>query len=204
MFRTYLSLLITVIVYLSGTGAMAQVSLLDSAALYKLDPITDLQEALQKPDSVIKLVLRKKHFKQFPLEILTFKNLQYLDISKNSITELPDSIGALKNLQHLACSKTGLQRIPNSIGQLKELRYLNVNQNEIVVLPYGFGKLSKLQVADLWSNELDSFPTSMPELTELKWMDLRNILIPQNKQDELQKQLPHTRIYFSPPCKCSW
>lgn len=204
MFKSYFTILTAFIFCLCSFRSAAQTQLLDSASLYSMEAITDLQTALQKPDSVIKLVLRKKHFKQFPPEILTFKNLQYLDISKNSIPELPDSIGTLKNLQHLACSKTGLQRVPNSIGRLKELRYVNFNQNEIVVLPYGFGKLSKLKIADLWSNELDSFPASMPELTELKWMDLRNILIPQNKQDELQKQLPHTRIYFSPPCKCSW
>ncbi len=184
--------------------AKSQSPLLDSLSLENLEPITDLQIALQKPDSVIKLVLRKKHFKNFPIEILQFKNLQYLDISKNAIKELPDSISTLKNLQHLACSKTGLLRIPNTIGGLKELRYINFNQNEITTLPWGFGKLSHLQVADLWSNELESFPISMPELSSLIWMDLRNILIPQNKQDELQKALPQAKIYFSPPCKCSW
>jgi Leucine-rich repeat (LRR) protein len=182
----------------------AQTILLDSAALLNYPAITDLNVALQNPDAVVKLVLRKKKFKEFPMELLQFKNLQYLDISKNSIKSLPDSISKLKNLQHLACSKTGLVTIPNTIIALQELRYVNFNQNEIVFLPWGFGKLAKLQVADLWSNELESFPTSMPELTALRWMDLRNILIPQDKQDGLQKALPNARIYFSPPCKCSW
>jgi Leucine-rich repeat (LRR) protein len=193
------------ILFICCSGLLkAQLPLLDSAALENWPAITDLTVALQKPDSVVKLVLRKKHLKEFPMEVLQFKNLQYLDISKNSIKSIPDSIAKLKNLQHLACSKTGLVTIPNTIIALQELRYINLNQNEIVFLPWGFGKLAKLQVADLWSNELESFPSSMGDLKALRWMDLRNILIPQNKQDELKAALPHAKVYFSPPCKCSW
>lgn len=204
MFRTYFIKWCTVSFCCIACLLKAQLPLLDSASLEKMPAITDLQVALQNPDSVIKLVLRKKHFQSFPPEILRFKNLQYLDVSKNNIKELPDSIAQLKQLQHLACSKTGLQRLPNTIGQLSELRYVNFNQNEIVVIPYSFGLLHKLQVADLWSNELESFPSSMAGLVALTWIDFRNILIPQNKQDELKRILPNAKIYFSPPCKCSW
>jgi Leucine-rich repeat (LRR) protein len=80
---------------------------LDSLTLDTLTGFTNLQEALKNPDAVTKLVLRRQHLKSFPKEILQFKNLQYLDISKNSIAELPDSIDKLINLQYFACSKTG-------------------------------------------------------------------------------------------------
>jgi Leucine-rich repeat (LRR) protein len=181
-----------------------EAGLLDSVALSYYDEFTDLDSARKNPDDVVKLVLRKKKLKSFPLQILKFKNLQYLDLSKNSIKELPDSIITLKKLQVLIVSKTGLESLPNTIGGLTNLKYLNVNQNEIGRIPYSFGDLENLEIADLWSNNLDSFPETLKKLSNLKMMDLRNILIPQIWQDNIQSMLPKTIIYFSPACKCSW
>lgn len=178
--------------------------LLDSMSLALHTEYTSLEEALKNPHDIIKLNLRKQKLKQFPIEILELKNLQYLDISRNSIKELPDSIVNLKNLQYLIASRTGLERLPVNIGQLKNLRHLNVNQNEIEILPFSFGDLENLEVADLWSNNLDYFPESMVKLKNLKWMDLRNILIPQQHQDNIQNMLPNTIINFSPACNCAW
>lgn len=185
--------------------ALAQTQLLDSATLANYPEFTDLAEALKEdPANVIKLSLRKKKYRELPREIYQFKNLQYLDISKNSIKELPDSLATLKNLQCLIVSKNGLEALPNNIGDLKNLKFINANQNEIARIPYSFGLLEKLEIADLWSNNLEYFPDSMKELKRLRTMDLRNILIPQTNQDIIQGMLPNTRIFFSPPCKCSW
>ncbi len=192
------------IIFLAGLTSSAQENLLDSVALSIYDEFTDLDSARKDPDKVVKLVLRKKRYKSFPTQILKFKNLQYLDLSKNSIKELPDSIILLKKLQVLIVSKTGLESLPNSIGGLKNLKYINVNQNEIGRLPYSFGELEKLEIADLWSNNLEYFPETLKQLTKLKSMDLRNILIPQIHQDNIQSMLPNTIIFFSPACKCSW
>jgi Leucine-rich repeat (LRR) protein len=178
--------------------------LLDSLTLANYPAYTDLKVALENPDAVIKLVLKKKKFKEFPQEILKFKNLQYLDLSKNQIKELPDSLVTLKQLQYLIVSNTGLERLPGNIGRMKQLRHLNVNQNEIQMLPYSFGFLENLEYADLWSNNLDVFPETLSNLKKLKVMDLRNILIPQAHQDRISDYLPNTLIHFSPPCNCSW
>lgn len=187
-----------------GLVSFSQSLLLDSVSLAACYEYKDLNEALKNPDSVIRLSLRKKKFKTFPSELYQFKNLQYLDLSKNSIDELPDSITLFINLQHLICSKSGLKRLPPNMGKLKNLKYLNVNQNDIERLPLSFGELENLEVADLWSNNLEYFPETMKKMTKLRLMDLRNILIPQNHQDNIQAMLPNTKIYFSPPCKCSW
>ena len=192
------------IVFFVSHFVSAQENLLDSAALAVYDDFTDLDSARRDPDKVVKLILRKKKYKTFPSQILKFKNLQYLDLSKNSIKELPDSIILLKKLQVLIVSKTGLESLPNTIGGLKNLKYLNVNQNEIGRLPYSFSELERLEIADLWSNNLEYFPETLKQLTKLKSMDLRNILIPQIHQDNIQSMLPNTIIFFSPACKCSW
>jgi Leucine-rich repeat (LRR) protein len=184
--------------------SVGQTELMDSVSLVLYPEYTDLSEALNNPSAVIKLSLKKKKLKEFPMDVLSLKNLQYLDLSKNRIKELPDSIVSLKQLQFLIISKTGLERLPKNIGSLKNLRVLNVNQNEISVLPYSIGQLENLEVADLWSNNLDEFPETMTNLKHLKVMDLRNILIPQKHQDRIQAMLPGTLIYFSPACNCSW
>lgn len=188
----------------TAISVSAQETLLDSLALSTYHEFTDLDSARRDPDNVVKLSLRKKKYKDFPMQILKFKNLQYLDISKNSIKELPDSIIVLKKLQYLIASKNSLEALPNTIGGLKNLKYLNVNQNEIGRLPYSFGDLENLEIADLWSNNLEYFPETLKKLSKLKMMDLRNILIPQIHQDNIQSMLPNTYIYFSPACKCSW
>lgn len=180
----------------------AQQVLLDSASLFSAKEFTSLDSALKYKNDVIRLNLRKKKLKEFPAEILQLKNLQYLDISKNNIRQLPDSIVTLKNLQYLACSKTGLETVPVNIGELSNLKYINLSQNEIASLPYGFGSLTNLEYADFWDNNLDNFPGSMQQLSKLKKLDLRNIIISRAKQDALQQQLPHTKIYFSAPCNC--
>ncbi len=192
------------IIYFLLVNTISKAQLLDSVALDAVTPYLSLQEALENPNAVVKLVLRKQKLKEFPQEILKFKNLQYLDLTKNALKELPDSITTLKNLQFLAVSKNSLEKLPNNIGSLKNLKYLNFNQNNIARIPYSFGLLEKLEYADLWSNDLGEFPETMNQLKALKWMDLRNILIPQNIQDGLQNAVPNAKIEFSPACKCAW
>ena len=182
----------------------AQTALLDSLTLDTLTGFTDLQEALKNPNAVTKLVLRKQHLKSFPKEILLFKNLQYLDISKNSITELPDSLNLLSNLQYFACSKTGLKRLPKEIGKLTNLLYLNFNQNDLEGLPPQIGNLEKLEILDLWSNNFEEYPSTLSGLKSLKVIDLRNILISDEVQNNIINMLPKAKVYMSPSCRCKW
>lgn len=195
--------IIILIAFLS-LSISSKAQLLDSLSLDTTTAFINLQEALKNPDAVIKLILRKQHLKKFPLEILKFKNLQYLDISKNSIKELPDSIDRLTNLQYFICSKTGLERIPKQIGALTNLVYINFNQNELVALPPQIGNLDKLKNFDLWSNELDTFPETLANLSSLQVMDLRNILIGDDIQKHLKELMPKATIHLSPSCKCKW
>jgi Leucine-rich repeat (LRR) protein len=195
-----ITLLFSVLVF---TKSSAQSQLLDSLTLDTLTAYTSIAEAIKNPEQVIKLELRKKRLKKFPLEILQFTNLQYLDLSRNDIEELPDEIGQLKNLQYFAISRNGLQELPTQIGQLTNLYYLEANNNDLTSLPMEIGKLEKLKNLDLWSNELDKFPTEIKNLKNLMLMDLRVIMIPDTEQARVQGLLPHTKIYFSPFCKCA-
>ena len=180
----------------------AQNQLLDSLTLDTVTAFTSIDEALKNPEQVIKLVLRKKRLKKFPLEIFKFTNLQYLDLSKNDIEDIPAEIGQLKNLQYFAISRNGLEEFPTQIGGLTNLFYLEANNNNLTSLPAEIGKLEKLKTFDLWSNDIDTFPNEIKNLKSLQLLDLRVIMIPDAEQDRVQSLLPHTKIFFSPYCKC--
>jgi Leucine-rich repeat (LRR) protein len=199
--KKLLCIILLLIIY--TTNYSAQTILLDSLTLDTITAFTSLEEALKKPDKVIKLELKRKKYKNFPKEILAFKNLQYLNLSKNHITQLPEEIGQLKNLQYLNISKNGLEELPPEIGDLINLYYLNANQNDLNSLPPQIGKLQKLKNLDLWSNNIDRFPEELKELKNLMLLDLRVILIPDAEQTHIKTLLPNAIIYFSPYCKCA-
>ncbi len=178
--------------------------LLDSLTLDTLTAFESIEEALKQPEKVIKLELRKKKLKTFPVEIFQFTNLQYLDISKNSIKEIPDSIEVLTQLQYFDASKNKLQVFNSKIGNLKNLFHLNLNNNEFAVIPNSIGNLKNLRSLDLWSNNLDTFPESLRKLKNLRVMDLRAILISDAEQDRIKSLLPHATVHLSPSCNCKW
>jgi len=201
--KTYFFKINLVLLLLLGSGKLfSQTVLLDSLVLDTMRAYTSLEEALKNPEKVIKLELRRKKFKSFPMEILKFTNLQYLDLTKNNITELPAEISQLENLQYLSISKNGLEEFPPQIGDLKNLFYLNANQNELTSIPPTIGKLTKLKNLDLWSNNIDRFPDELKDLKSLLVFDLRVILIPDAQQSSIQAMIPHAKVYFSPYCKC--
>ena len=181
---------------------IAQKALLDSLSLDTIHSYKSIEDALKYPEKVIKLELRKQRLKAFPMEILKFPNLQYLDLSKNNIKELPVEISQLENLQYFAISKNSLEELPPQIGELSNLFYLNANQNELTSIPASIGKLTKLKNLDLWSNNIDRFPEELKDLKSLLLFDLRVILIPDAQQSSIQAMLPNTKVYFSPYCKC--
>ena len=176
--------------------------LLDSLTLDTLSGYSNLAQAIQAGDQAVKLVLRKQKLKVFPPEILTLKNLQYLDLSKNSIRELPDGIDSLRQLQVLILSRNRMEYLPKHIGRLKNLRILNVNQNDLLALPPQIGDLENLEFMDLWSNNISVFPEQLSSLEKLKVLDLRVIMIEDDEQQRIKNLLPNTLIQFSPGCRC--
>lgn len=176
--------------------------LLDSAQLAEAYTYMDLKEALEHPEMVIKLELRKQKLKTFPPEIFKFKNLQSLDLGKNQLKELPDSLYLLPDLQYLDVSHNKLSSLPKEIGKCTNLYYLNANNNDLFGLPPQIGNLEKLKTLDLWSNELADFPETLKNLKMLNTLDLRAILISDDNLKLLKKWLPNTNIYSNPPCNC--
>lgn len=136
-----------------------------------------IEEALQKKDSVTNLILRKQKLQKFPLEILSLKNLERLDISRNYIKELPIEI-----------------------SQLKRLHYLNVAQNLLSSLPAEMSSMV-LDTLILWDNSIREFDESFKNL-DLNYLDIRAIQMTRSEQKRIKQIFPNTRIRKDHPCNC--
>lgn len=138
---------------------------------------TSLQQAMQSPDSVISLNLKKQKIKEFPMEILQMKNIERLDLSRNYIKE-----------------------IPPQISELKHLHYVNFAQNYLTALPEEMAQLP-LDTLILWDNQIREFDESFSQ-TNLKLLDIRAILMTRKEQKAIKKIFPNTKIKKDHPCNC--
>ena len=163
---------------------------------------TNLNDALLKPLSVYKLDLSKKGLKIFPLDLVQFRNLRFLNLNKNKLKNIPKEIGELRNLEVLDVSKNSLEEIAPELGFLKVLRVLVLSRNNLVSIPSAFGDLEKLESLDLWDNDLLPLPDEIAKLKSLKTLDLRGILFSEEEHSRIKTLLPDTKIFLSPSCNC--
>jgi Leucine-rich repeat (LRR) protein len=171
--------------------------------LSRLPVYKSIQAALSvPPDSVYCLSLRGKKLTSVPSEVYLFKNLLSLDLSRNKIKTLNDSIGLLTNLIELNLGYNKLETLPAAIGNLKHLTVLKLHKNRISRLPPETGNLRELETLELWDNEIDVFPEEMRECRLLRKLDLRGILMSDEKQYAIQALFPNAKIYFSASCAC--
>ena len=176
--------------------------LLDSSTLRLARVYDNMPEALEHPNNVYRLSLRGKKLRAFPMDILKFKNLQELDLSRNKIDSLPDEIDTLISLQVLDISSNKVEAFPRTIGKLKNLKKIAAGRNEIAAIPSEICELENLEILDLWSNQIMSFPEEFHKLSKLRWMDLRAIQIEDDVQLHIKEMLPKAIIHFSPSCHC--
>ncbi|MDD5571702.1 MAG: leucine-rich repeat domain-containing protein [Bacteroidales bacterium] len=175
---------------------------LDSLNLNSYDEYVTLEEALKHPDSVYKLVLKRKGYKDFPMEILKFKNLLVLNLRNNRISEIPPEIAELKELRVLNLSKNKLTELSSSVCKLKKLIALNASENQIETVSRDIQLLQNLQFWDMWGNSLNSLPIEVRNLKRLRFLDLRVISIDDDHQKNIESLLPQARVEFSFNCNC--
>lgn len=162
-----------------------------------------LETALRNPNEVFILDLTKSKLKEFPKEILAFKNLRVLILAKNKLSDLPFELAQLSYLEKVSISKNDFETFPLVLTELTNLQKLYLDQNQITAIPHDINKLIKLEVLDMWSNELYIVPESISELQNLRIFDVRVIQMTQVEQDRIKALLPNTKVYFSTTCNCS-
>lgn len=165
---------------------------------------TSLDKALEvHPDSVFRLDLSKEQLKTFPTEILRFKNLTELDLSRNKLTDLPENF-FFPNIEVLNLTKNKFEVFPESICKNTSLKQLLIGKNELSEFPECIGDLAELNILDAWFNPITTLPESIAELKKLKSLDLRGMNYSTELQEEWKKLIPWAKIEFDLGCDCGY
>lgn len=145
---------------------------------------------------ITELNLYNKGLTSFPMEILSFTELEILNLSFNQIEVIPEEIGNLKKLKILYLNHNQLSTLPESIGSLVHLEELMIERNnenfvlpdtiqhliklkriwlsDLNKLPEGFWKLVNLEDAKLWSSNIQEIPSDIKKFKNLKEICLRD------------------------------
>jgi Leucine-rich repeat (LRR) protein len=190
-------------VMLAGMSVVGQP--LSDSELAKKKLYTSLEEALQEPDSVYRLKLKKRlKCDSLPSELFACKNLQELYLMGTKLSVLNQAIGELKNLTLLNLYHNKLVMLPETIGNLSRLRTLIISKNLISTLPKSIGKLQNLTLIDAWDNPLYTLPDEIIALQKtLKILDLRQIALRDYEYDKMVELLPKTNIIITSACNCN-
>ncbi|KAM0679562.1 hypothetical protein GINT2_002191 [Glugoides intestinalis] len=156
---------------------MKNIKRLDINGIKELEKIPDLLfDGLTKLES---LSLVNNNIKE--LQPNLFNNLQkleYLNLSKNKLTELPSCVfDGLVNLKSLRLEDNNIKELqPNIFNNLQKLEYLWLYSNKLTEFPEGIlSELRSLQELDLSKNEIKSFPIGFfTGLTNLNFLSLSN------------------------------
>ena len=123
--------------------------------------------------------LRKLELLGVKLEILpealwTFKELEYLSMFANGISEISPKIGQFENLTHLEITANKINSLPSQIQNLKKLTYLNLRANPFSTFPmeiFAFKELETLYLDDI---PLKTIPPQLGFFQRLKFLSLQN------------------------------
>jgi Leucine-rich repeat (LRR) protein len=153
-------------------------------------------------DSVLSIQIKGKKLTKIPNEIFRFKNLQYLDLSNNKLTDVA-GLTAFSQLKKIDVSRNKLEYFPLDFCQLTELDSIIINRNtSIETIPSCMQYCKKLSYLDLWYTAIDVLPAELATIPNLKKIDLTGVQINRAKQDKLRETFKNIQLILSPPCNC--
>ncbi|OQU83092.1 hypothetical protein SORBI_3005G076200 [Sorghum bicolor] len=160
--------------YLSLNSCSEKVdgSLLNKArALYVSGGNLSFEKPFKKSCYVRSAILQYATDTPFPMFLLKFKFLGYLEMYNLRCSELPEAISSCQNLQtlHLVNCR-GFVTLPDSIGKLMKLRTLELLQStDLESLPESIGDCQNLQYLLLYLCEkLRELPNSVGKIESLR------------------------------------
>lgn len=160
-----------------------------------------LEEALKSPDKVYRLDLSNQQFKTLPDSTWSkFKNLEYLSLKNDHLSEIPRGIGNLKNLRVLDLSGNDFKVLPQSFSKLlnlseiylndeKEMNYtktfsiikdlpnlriLHLENDSLKEIPASLFYMQQIESLYLNNNLFNTFPKELKDLKNLKYLDLHD------------------------------
>ncbi len=153
---------------------LASEELMEAKVFYSLD------EATIAPADVFIIRLTNKQLTNFPSEILSFKNLQALDLSNNKLSSIPKNINQLELLQQLNLRRNRFENLPASLAMLDHLTDLKLGLNRFTKIPDAVWNIKNLKKLDLsFNRSLYNISTGIGKLKNLQKLNLYSCAIQQ-------------------------
>ncbi|GAA0732009.1 hypothetical protein GCM10009430_44790 [Aquimarina litoralis] len=147
-----------------------------------------LDQAREKdPEEVYALHIGKGTFKEFPEEVLGYKNLESLWVGGQAQFDfkiLPDAFFELKELHTIQFYNNTIGEVSEKIEQLSKLEELIIRSGNLVTLPDNICELEQLSNINFEYNQLTSLPENIGLLPNLKELNIVG-----NRFKELPKSL---------------
>lgn len=128
----------------------------------------DLDLALANKDCVKTLILSAKKYKTIPMDVVSFKNLEFLYLPDNQITFIPKELYILNNLKMLVLMDNKIEVIPSTICSLNSISILNFSRNPIAEIPTCI-----FEMKNLYYLGLETYNANPKELVQFKEMSKR-------------------------------
>ncbi|CAI2349555.1 unnamed protein product [Caenorhabditis sp. 36 PRJEB53466] len=97
----------------------------------------------------------------------TFRNVQVLDVSFNSLSSLPEDLGSLTGLTTLVARNNLLEHLPKSMQFLENMEHLFLSGNRFDYFPPVVMAMRKLKTLHLGANRIDNLPYTINTLESL-------------------------------------
>jgi len=162
----------------------------------------EVQEAHIEPLKVENLSLRHSKLTGFPLELQKFKNLKYLDLSKNKWGEIPPIFNGFDSLKIIKIERDKLKQFPVAICQMVNLEEIRAFDNQFITIPACIRNLQHLKILDLSDNMIENLPKELQQLPHLQQLTLTGMILDKYFQREWTERLPNVKIEFGQPCDC--
>jgi leucine-rich repeat protein SHOC2 len=109
-----------------------------------------------------------RDFEEFPQDIFSQPNVNWLILSHNKLREVPPSIKMFGRLTRLALNDNRIEVVTPLIGELSSLTWVDLTRNRLSFLPYEMGKLKNLTGLGLSENDFTEIPECVLRLHSLK------------------------------------
>ena len=153
--------------------------------------LEEIPSAIQKSRNLKTLKINDNCIEVFP-ELLSFQNLEKLEMKENPVKQLPKPFQNAYSLRILDISSTNLQEVPPQILRLAKIEGLTMTNCALEVLPDDWKECLKISQMDLSENLLSTLPASISQLQKLEKLDLKSCCFKEFPEVLLQMSNLHT------------
>lgn len=115
--------------------------------------------------------LKRTKLKDFS-PLISFSNLEILNLEENKLYDIDKSISYLTSLKYLNLSKNRLNKIPENIKNLKNLETLNIENNKITKIEIHPNEFQNLNTLNLSFNNIEVINKEIINLVKIKNLNL--------------------------------